>query len=84
MDLYVIILSTTIKAAIDLERIKPDILTFRTIEKWNCDLEDDEKILRVVSTQDVSKHLMQTLEKRGITTQVLGVFKKKITHMYPL
>lgn len=69
-----IIMSTVINTPIDLQHIYQTIDAFLGILEWSVDLEDSDKILRVVSNNDVGPELVKSLEGVGISSSVMEVF----------
>lgn len=76
MSQFILIISTVINTPFDLDRIKNAIAGFNCISKWNQDLDDIDKILRIVSAEDISEKLVQELEKAKVSAVVLEVFEK--------
>lgn len=85
MVLFVIVLSTMINSSNDLKQIEIIISRFKSIKEWSCDLEDEDKVLRIVSTRDVSSTLTEEFKKAGVSTQIMAIFKKMETRKtFPL
>lgn len=76
MSHFILIISTVIKTPFDLDRIKNAIANFNSISEWSQDLDDIDKILRIVSTEDISKKLLQQLERAEVSATILEVFEK--------
>lgn len=74
---FVIILSTIITAQYELNQVKLAIANCTPVIEWNQDLDDEDKVLRIVSTEDVSDKLVAELQKSGIVSKIMGVFVKK-------
>ena len=74
---FVIILSTVIRSPFDLGRIKNTIANFTCISEWSHDLDDADKILRIVADKDISKILLSDLQSVGVDALLLQVFKNK-------
>lgn len=88
MILFVIVLSTMIDTSNDLKKIQTIISRFKSIKEWSCDLEDEDKVLRIISTREISKTLIEEFRKAGVFTQIMAVFKKrkldKFLHLPPI
>ncbi|RAJ27284.1 hypothetical protein [Pedobacter cryoconitis] len=76
---FILILSTVIRTPFDLNRIKYTIANFNSVIEWSQDLDDVDKILRIVSDEDISEKLVLNLEKAKVSAVVMQVFKKSIT-----
>ena len=76
MVLFVIILSTMINTSKDLKQTQIIISRFKSIKEWSCDLEDEDKVLRIISTREISSTLIEEFRKAGVSTQIMAVFKK--------
>ncbi|CAM4196969.1 hypothetical protein SAMN06265348_106187 [Pedobacter westerhofensis] len=76
MVLFVIILSTMINTSYDLNQTQTIMSRFKSIKQWNCDLEDEDKVLRIISTREISSTLIAEFRKAGVSTQIMEVFKK--------
>ncbi|MET4141429.1 hypothetical protein [Pedobacter sp. UYP1] len=76
---FILILSTVIKTPFDLNRIKRTITNFQSVIEWSQDLDDIDKILRIVSHEDISEKLVLNLEKAKVRAIVMQVFEKSIT-----
>lgn len=73
---FVIILSTVIRSPFDLGRIKNTITNIGSIIEWSHDLDDSDKILRVVADKDISGILVSDLQSVGVDAMLLQVFEK--------
>jgi hypothetical protein len=74
MSRYVIILSTVINTPIDLRHVFEVIDIFSDISEWSVDLDDCDKILRVVCSEDIGQELVKSLARLGVISSVLEVF----------
>ncbi|WP_367867818.1 hypothetical protein [Pedobacter sp. WC2423] len=73
---FILILSTVIKTPFDLNLIQCTIANFNTVIEWSHDLDDADKILRIVSHEDISEKLVLHLEKAKVNAAVMEVFEK--------
>lgn len=73
---HIIILSTTVNNSIDLQRISPVISGFPEVTKWSVDLEDCDKILRVVCGSNIGDDLVKQLGILGIYAELLEIFNE--------
>ncbi|AMP97948.1 hypothetical protein AY601_1016 [Pedobacter cryoconitis] len=73
---FILILSTTIKTPFDLDRIKQTIDNFSSIIEWSQDLDDIDKILRIVAHEDISEKLVLNLERAKVSALVMQVFER--------
>jgi len=54
MVLFVIVLSTMINTLNDLKQTQIIISQFKSVKEWSCDLEDEDRVLRIISIRDIS------------------------------
>ena len=57
-------------------RIKNTITNIGSIIEWSHDLDDSDKILRVVADKDISGILVSDLQSVGVDAMLLQVFEK--------
>jgi hypothetical protein len=76
MSNHIIILSTTVDNTTDLQYISQEISAFPEIAEWSVDLEDCDKILRVVCDPNIGDKLVKQLGALGIYAEVLEVFNE--------
>lgn len=77
MSQFILIISTVIRTPFDLDSIKKAITGFSSIIEWSQDLDDTDKILRIVADEDISKKLVQQLERVEVHAVLLDVFEKR-------
>lgn len=77
MSRYIIILSTIVNTPIDLNHINQTVSVFTGVLEWSVDLEDCDKILRVVCGQDISADLVRELGKLEVSARVLEIFDEQ-------
>lgn len=56
---------TTLKCGGCEEKVTPGLNAINAIEKWEVDLESDEKALTVKASKDVSGEVIEAVEKVG-------------------
>lgn len=76
MSNYIIILSTAVNNPTDLQQISQVINGFTEVLEWSVDLEDCDKILRVVCRNNIGNELVKQLSVLGIYTTLLEVFNE--------
>lgn len=76
MSNHIIILSTTVNNSTDLQYISQVINGFTEVFEWSVDLEDCDKILRVVCRNNIGNELVKQLGVLGIYTALLEVFNE--------
>lgn len=76
MAQFVLIFSTVVRNSIDQDHIKKVLSNFKGIMEWNHDLEDADKILRVVCNENICKKLLSALQKAGVSAFTLAVFQR--------
>lgn len=77
MQNYTIIISTIINSQEDLKGIQQVINRFPSISEWSHDLDDCDKVLRIVSEYNVSKELIEQLNTFDIMANVMEIFQKE-------
>lgn len=77
MNHFIIILSTAINSSMELNQMQSIIARFKNIISWTCDLSDEDNVLRIVSSENVTSKFMKALDEAGITSHVMEVFKTK-------
>lgn len=76
MSNYIIILSTSVNNPTDLQQISQVIKGFTEVFEWSLDLDDCDKILRVVCCDNIGNELIKQLGMLGIYAVLLEVFNK--------
>jgi hypothetical protein len=76
MARFVIIFSTVVKSSFDPDQMEKVLANFKGIMEWSYDLEDTDKILRVVCSENICYQLSSALQKAGISALALAVFKR--------
>jgi triacylglycerol esterase/lipase EstA (alpha/beta hydrolase family) len=74
MSRYIIILSTIIESVNDTDLVSLAIAGLKDISDWSIDLEDCDKVIRIVSTRDISHEFCEKLALFGIKASVMQVF----------
>lgn len=77
MSNYIIILSTAVNNPTDLQQIPQVIKGFTEIFEWSLDLDDCDKILRVVCRDNIGNELIKQLGMSGVYAVLLEVFNKE-------
>jgi hypothetical protein len=75
MNQFIIILSTAITALYQVNQMQLTLSALPDIISWTCDLEDEDKVLRIVTTEDISFIVMTELKKAGINSGIMQVFE---------
>lgn len=73
---FILILSTTVKTPFDLDRIRQTIDNFSSVIEWSQDLDDIDKILRIVAYEDISEKLVLNLQRAKVSAVVMQVFER--------
>lgn len=63
-----------ITAIYQVNQMQLTLSTFDSIISWTCDLEDEDKVLRLVTTEDISVPVMIELRRAGIISSVMQIF----------
>lgn len=65
------IFKTSVKTKKKVRKLKPHLNELLKQTKWNFDLEDCDKILRIDNSIDVSKEVINLLKKQGFNCEEL-------------
>lgn len=65
------IFKTSVKTSIRVKQLKPHIDTILPAEKWNFDLQDRDKILRIDSEEDVAMAVINLLKNHKFSCKEL-------------
>ncbi|WP_025143014.1 hypothetical protein [Pedobacter jeongneungensis] len=74
MSTYITIISTVIETSNDTSLIALAIAGLDDVSEWSIDLEDCDKVIRIVSTQDIGIECCEKLALLGIKASVMQVF----------
>lgn len=77
MSRYIAIISTIIESGTDTNLIALAVAGLQGISEWSIDLEDCDKVIRIVSANDISDEFCEKLALFGIKTSVMEVFDEK-------
>lgn len=61
----VVIFYTNITAEHDVQRLAPALENIPGIIRWTVDLDDSDKVLRVVALSDIASDILQLLQAHG-------------------
>jgi copper chaperone len=56
---------TSLKCGGCIKAITPGLESLKSIEKWSVDLEQQDKVLEVVSPEDISEQIIESVKKAG-------------------
>lgn len=74
MSRYITIISTIIESGSDTNLIALAVAGVQNISEWSIDLEDCDKVIRIVSAKDISNEFCEKLAFFGIKASVMEVF----------
>lgn len=74
MATYITIISTVLENASDKSLVALAIAGFDGVSEWSIDLEDIDKVIRIVSVRDISLECCEKLALFGIKATVMQVF----------
>jgi len=77
MSRYITILATIIESDSDTDLIALAIAGLKDISAWSIDLEDCDKVIRIVSAEDIGNEFCDKLALLGVKASVMEVFDKK-------
>lgn len=77
MSRYITIISTIIESGTDTNLIALAAAGLQDISEWSIDLEDCDKVIRIVSAKDISSEFCEKLALFGIKASVMEVFDEK-------
>lgn len=58
-----------------LENLSVIARTMNSIIEWTQDLEDCDKVIRIVSSSNISLELLEKLRKTGIETELMAIYR---------
>lgn len=61
----VLLFTTDIHTPADVGKISPTMNTINDIEKWSVDIEDCDKVLRIVAASDITVQIKMALQHHG-------------------
>lgn len=61
----VFVFKTSVETQKDIHKLDKKLDSYRCIKKWNFDLEDCDKILRIESIEVISNLVIETLRQSG-------------------
>jgi hypothetical protein len=65
MHAMILVFKTSVDSAIKVEMVKPHLDQITSIHRWNFDLWDCDKILRIDGPAGISPMVIRTLNKQG-------------------
>lgn len=74
MSGFIIIMYTEVCSSIDQQLIKLGLEGLEEILEWSLDLEDCDKVLRLVCTADVGKAVLTRFNILGLKVRLMEVF----------
>jgi hypothetical protein len=77
MSRYTIIISTVIESVNDSNLVAVAIAGLKNINEWSIDLEDCDKVIRIIAARDISNECCEKLALFGIKASVMEVFDEK-------
>jgi hypothetical protein len=76
MSRFVIIMYTLVNSPIDLQFIKLGMEGLEEIQDWSLDLDDCDKVLRLVTTADIGAELLTRYHILGLKVKLMEVFDR--------
>jgi len=65
------VFKTSVKRKKDIEKLKPNLTKLLPLTKWNFDLEDCDKILRIESQNEITNLIIKELQRCGFHCEEL-------------
>jgi hypothetical protein len=82
--MFIVILTTNLSSARDLALIKPGMDELLRPGKWSIDLDDEDKILRLLLQANIVAEVRYLLRKRGFRCTLLNIYHADYGIEYPL
>lgn len=79
MSGFVIIMYTEIHSPVDLQLIKLGIEGLEEVLEWSLDLEDCDKVLRLVCSRDIGTALLTRFHILGLKVRLMEIFGQGLT-----
>lgn len=67
----VYVFKTSVKTKRDVKNLKPNLTKLIPLTKWNFDLEDCDKILRIESQKEITTLIIKELQRCGFYCEEL-------------
>ena len=78
MQGYIIVCPTNIHNSTEFINLSNALAAFSTILDWSIDLTDSDKVLRLVTSRDITLALIVELEQLGIECNSMGTFTNNL------
>jgi len=72
--MFIIIMETSVRTKNDQEMIEISLDKLTGPEHWSIDLGDCQRVLRVVSLQNITQQIVHILEVSGFAYSIMDVF----------
>ena len=69
-----IILKTSFENHNIVVQIGDVLQTYSSIKSWSIDLDDEDNVLRIIASEDISSTVSAELSGKGVPCEVIGVF----------
>lgn len=73
-DMVVIIMETTVGTKYEQYIIKNDMDALTGADKWSIDIEDSQKVLRVVAGKDITPQISDILSAARFSCSIMDIF----------
>lgn len=70
-ELFVLVFRTNVRYKKDVKKIASELNLHPMISKWNVDLDDDDRILRIVSKENNAAVFVAIVENAGFSCEEL-------------
>ncbi|SFW75116.1 hypothetical protein [Chitinophaga sancti] len=72
--MLVIIVKTSLEDHNLVVQIGDVLQSYSSIKSWSIDLDDEDNVLRILASEDISSTLSAELSEKGVPCEVMGVF----------
>jgi len=76
--MFIIIMETSITTKNEQEKIKICLDKLTGPDQWSIDLGDCQKVLRVVTLQDITQQIVYILNQSGFDCSIMDVFHSEV------
>lgn len=74
MKKIIIVMETDVSNNSGVEKLRDVMDAQSSVRGWTIDMDDDQKVLRIISGKDISRKVTMDLRREGISAAIMEVF----------
>lgn len=74
MKKIIIVMETDVSNNSGVEKLRNVMDAQSSVRGWTIDMDDDQKVLRIISGKDISRKVTMDLRREGISAAIMEVF----------